>query len=117
MILIHGDNSEFTDLPPEAAKQMIEALEPFESTVKSEGKLLANQRLVMPEDAKLYRIRSGKTAITDGPFSETKEQFGGYYLVEAESMDQVLGWLKLIPPMMDSTIEVRQAIQEERSLP
>ena len=117
MILIHGDAEAFAAIPPEQAMQMIEQLRPFEETVASEGKLLSTHRLVPASQGRLVTIRNGKRSITDGPFTETKEQFGGYYLVEAESIDQVLNWTGLIPALMDSTLEIREVIDEERSVP
>lgn len=117
MVLVYGDAEAFAKLPPEQARQMIEALQPFEETVSREGKLLATHRLTPASKSTLVRIRDGEAFLIDGPFTETKEQLGGYYLVEARDKAQVLKWLELIPPLMDSTFEVRQVIDEERSLP
>ena len=117
MVLIHGDDMAFASLPPEDAMKIIESLSTFENTVRREGKLLGTHRLVPAAQAKLIRIRNGQRTITDGPFTETKEQFGGYYLVEAADEEQVMRWVELIPPAMDSTLEVRQVIDEERSVP
>ncbi len=117
MILIHGDDEAFASIPPEQAMQMIAQLQPFESKVAEEGKLISTNRLVPASQGKVVRIRNGDRSVTDGPFTETKEQFGGYYLVEAEGIDQVLEWTSLIPALMDSTLEIRQVIDEERNIP
>ncbi len=117
MILIHGDAEEFQALPSEQAQQMLKELQPFEETIRKEGKLLATHRLHPSSISTLLKIRKGKRSVTDGPFTESKEQLGGYYLVEAESKAQVLGWMELIPALMDSTLELRQVIDEERSIP
>ena len=117
MILIHGDDMAFASMPPEDAQKILESLTTFEDTVRSEGQLIATHRLVPATQAKLVRIRDGQRTVIDGPFTETKEQFGGYYLVEAQDEAQVLRWVDLIPSAMDSTLEVRQVIDEERSVP
>lgn len=57
--------------------------------------------------AKSVRLRNGKTAVTDGPFAETKEQLGGFYLVEAASMDEAVKMAGKIPGARFGTIEVR----------
>jgi hypothetical protein len=57
------------------------------------------------------RVRGGKRLITDGPFAETREQLGGYYLVEAENLDEAIGIAERIPPVKFGTIEIRPVLQ------
>jgi hypothetical protein len=57
------------------------------------------------------RVRGGKRLITDGPFAETREQLGGYYLVEAENLDEAIGIAERIPPAKFGTIEIRPVLQ------
>jgi hypothetical protein len=59
------------------------------------------------------RVRGGKRLITDGPFAETREQLGGYYLVEAENLDEAIGIAERIPPAKFGTIEIRPVLQIE----
>ncbi len=62
------------------------------------------------EDAKTattVRVRNGQTLVTDGPFAETKEEFGGYYLIEAPNLDEAIKWAAKIPGAMRGSIEVR----------
>lgn len=117
MILIHGDDEAFVDLPREQVSQMLEQLRPFEEAVQREGKLLSTNRLHPASSSTLMKIRKGKRSVMDGPFTESKEQLGGYFLIEADSKEQVIGWMELLPPLMDSTLELRQVIDEERSVP
>jgi len=118
MILIHGDDEQFADMSEEEASAIISSLNSFESQLKSENALLATHRLHPASTAKLVRLKrkNGRTFL-DGPFTETKEQLGGYYLLQAENMDTALKWLELIPASMDSTLEVREVVDEERSFP
>ena len=59
------------------------------------------------------RVRQGKRLITDGPFAETREQLGGYYLVEAENLDEAIGIAERIPPVKFGTIEIRPVLEIE----
>lgn len=116
LILMLGDNEAFASLSPEQIKQMLEQLKPFEDTVRREGKLLGTSRLHPASRSTVVKIRDGNRSVMDGPFTETKEQLGGYYLLEAANEEQVLGWMELIPALMDTTMEVRQILDEERSV-
>ena len=60
-----------------------------------------------PETATTVRVRNGQTLVTDGPFAETKEEFGGYYLIEAPNLDEAIKWAAKIPGAVRGTIEVR----------
>ncbi len=59
------------------------------------------------------RVREGKPVVTDGPFAETREQLGGYYLVDAENLDEAIGIAARIPPASFGTIEIRPVLQIE----
>jgi hypothetical protein len=58
-------------------------------------------------DATTVRVRNGKTLITDGPFAETHEQLGGYYLLDCKDLDEAIGWAAMIPSAKYGSIEVR----------
>lgn len=79
----------------------------FTESIKSAGKMIAGDALQPVETATTLRIRDGKTLMTDGPFAETKEQLGGYYLVEANDLDDALSIAARIPTAKTGSIEVR----------
>jgi hypothetical protein len=60
--------------------------------------------------AKTVRVRDGEVLITDGPFAETKERLGGYYVIDADSLDEALEWAARIPSARHGTIEVRPVV-------
>ena len=62
------------------------------------------------EDATTVQVQNGDTIITDGPFAETKETLGGYYLIEADTLDEALEWAARIPNARDGVIEVRPVV-------
>ncbi len=79
----------------------------FTEEVKQAGNLVAGDALQPTDTATTVRVRDGKTLLTDGPFAETKEQLGGYYLLECESLDEAIEKAAKIPSATTGSIEVR----------
>jgi hypothetical protein len=79
----------------------------FATEAKAAGVLLANDGLSPVSDATTLRVREGKTLIADGPFAETHEQLGGYYLIDCKDLDEALSWAAKIPSAQYGSIEVR----------
>ena len=77
---------------------------------KNGGKYLGGHQLQPIATAKTVRIRNGKKAVTDGPFAETKEQLGGYFLVEAKDLDEAMAIAGRIPGAQLGSIEVRPVV-------
>jgi hypothetical protein len=96
----------------EYAELMREYMIFTEDIVKS-GNFKAGDPLEMTTSATTVRVRNGKTLATDGPFAETKEQLGGYYLVEAKDLDEAIALAARIPAARTGSIEVRPV----RSIP
>lgn len=78
-----------------------------DETYKADGVFEGGEALESPQTATSVRVRGGKTETMDGPFAETKEQLGGYYLIEAENLDEAVAWAAKIPSCPFGTIEVR----------
>ena len=79
----------------------------FSEMVEKLGMMRMGARLMPASNAASVRVRDGKAVTTDGPFAETKEQFGGFYLLECEDLDQALEMAAKIPTARNGTIEVR----------
>ena len=75
--------------------------------LRAAGKLLAGEPLEPTATASTVRVRDGKTLVTDGPFAETREQLGGYYLIDVPDLDAALKWAARIPSAETGSIEVR----------
>ena len=75
--------------------------------LRAEGKLVGSEELQPVATATSVRVRKGDTLVTDGPFAETKETLGGYYLIDAESLDEAIDWAARIPAARYGTIEIR----------
>jgi hypothetical protein len=79
----------------------------FSNELSTAGANLGGEALLPTTSAKSVRIRDGQTLATDGPFAETKEQLGGFYLVEAASEEEAIQWAAKIPGAKVGTVEVR----------
>ncbi len=79
--------------------------------LKSNGQYLAASPLQPVSTATTVRIREGKRLVTDGPFAETREQLGGYYLIDAKNLDDAIGIAARIPGARVGTVEIRPVIE------
>jgi len=79
--------------------------------IKARGQFLATAPLYPTDSATSVRVREGKRLVTDGPFAETREQLGGYYLVDVDNLDQAIEIAGRIPGARIGTIEVRPVIE------
>ncbi len=89
-------------------KAAMEAWNEFDQDAIDAGVLIANEALELPKAAMTLRIvDGGEPAVTDGPFAETKEQLGGFCLIDCEGLEEAIGWAKKVPLRPGSAIEVR----------
>ena len=94
-------------LPAADAARHYDEYAEFTRAIRKSGHFIGVNRLSPPDAATTVRVRNGKTAITDGPFAETREQLGGYYLVEAKDLDEATAIAARIPGAKYGCIEVR----------
>ena len=109
MLLIYGPAGR-TPSPEEMAAEMPRWNE-YTEGLQAAGVLRAGDALHGSESATTVRVRNGETQFTDGPFAETKETLGGYYLVECESLDEAIEIAGRIPSARYGSIEVRPVVQ------
>jgi hypothetical protein len=83
----------------------------FSQEVRDAGKFVAGDRLDDSSTATVVRVQDGETLTTDGPFAETKEQLGGFYILDCESLDEALAYAAKIPAAAHGAIEVRPVMQ------
>jgi hypothetical protein len=107
LLLIYGDEAARTDMPDDEAQEMITAYGAFTESIKESGNYLGGNALQPTSTATSVRVRSDEHLVTDGPFAETKEQLGGYYLVEASDADEAIALAARIPGARRGTVEVR----------
>ena len=99
----------------DAAKHFDEYRE-FTAAVRTSGHFLACNRLLPPAEAVTVRVRNGDVLTTDGPYAETKEQLGGYYLVEAQDKEEAVRIAARIPGATIGCVEVRPIAEDEPTL-
>jgi len=107
LLLIYGQEAAMMSAPKEAATQMSAAYAAYTEAMKKAGVLVGGERLRPTNDATTVRGSNGKTQVLNGPYAETKEQLGGYYVVEAPDLDAALTWAKRCPGAQFGAIEVR----------
>jgi hypothetical protein len=107
MLLMYASESFVPNTPEEQQAVAPEIWFALMKEMKDAGVLLSNNGLAPTTTATTVRFREGKTLITDGPFAETHEQLGGFFLLECKDLDEALGWAEKIPHAKYGSVEVR----------
>ena len=107
LLLIYNNEAETMALGEAKLKKMVGEYTEFTKSIVQAGNFKAGDRLRPVSSASTVRVRNGKATITDGPFAETREQLGGYYLIEAKDLDEATAIAARIPGAVYGSIEVR----------
>lgn len=107
LLMIYANEAEHARIDEATGKTIYEEYGVFTQGIVQSGNFKAADRLQPVSTATTVRVRDGKTLTTDGPFAETREQLGGYYLVEAKDLDEALAIAAKIPTARYGSIEVR----------
>src|SRR6266496_2923288 len=110
-LLIYNDESGWSNVSPQEAGEIMAAYGRFGE--QAGDRILAGEGLEPTATATTVRVRNGERVLTDGPFAETKEQLGGFYLIEADSLDDALNWAAKVPGALSGSIEVRPVMNYE----
>ena len=97
MLMIYDEEQAWAKLSEAERQQIYGEYGQFSQQIKSSGQYVTGAQLQPISAATSVRVRNGKRLLTDGPFAETREQLGGYYLVEAKDLDEALGLAARIP--------------------
>jgi len=111
MLLIYHNEEEARNRPDEEKRQIFQEFAAFTEDVMKSGKRKAGGPLEFTPTAATVRVRDGKTMVTDGPFAETKEQLGGYVLVDAKDLDEAIAIAARIPSSKYGSTEVRPMLK------
>ena len=111
MLLIYDDEKVWSKFSEAERRKLFGEYMQFGEQIRSSGNHLAGAPLQPTSTASSVRVREGKRLVTDGPFAETREQLGGYYLVEAKNLDEAIGIAARIPSARLGTIEVRPVLE------
>ncbi len=110
LLLIYTDEQMAAAASPEEQNAVMGEYFAFTSATQASGVFNAGEALMPITTATTVRVRQGKTVTTDGPFAETKEQLGGYYLLDCKDLDEAIGWAAKIPGARHGSIEVRPLV-------
>ena len=114
MLLIHDSEKAWAALGEDERQQVMATYRRFSAEIQSTGQFISGSQLQATSNATSVRVRNGKRLVTDGPFAETREQLGGYFLVEACDLDEAIALAERLPSALTGTIEVRP-LAETRS--
>jgi hypothetical protein len=110
MLLIYGDEKNWMNMPEAQMKEMYAAYGAFTNEVIAAGIMRGGSELAPIGSATTVRVRNAKTVTTDGPFAETKEQLGGYYIIDVPNLDDAIKWAAKVPSAPFGSIEVRPLV-------
>jgi hypothetical protein len=110
MLLIHGSEGGWDALSEAERASQYERYGKLQREMEEHGHYVGGDELASAASAKLVRVRDGEAIVSDGPFAETKEQFGGHFTVECD-LDTAIGYAKWIPAAEGGTIEVRPVVE------
>lgn len=107
LLMIYESENAWADMSESSRNQMFDEYGKFTADIKASGQFRAGDALQPTTTATTVRVRDGKVKVTDGPFAETREQLGGYYLIEAKDLDEATKIAARIPSARHGSIEVR----------
>lgn len=111
MLLIYNNEQEWDRLTEQQRQAIYGEFRQFGDQIKKSGHYVTGSQLQPASSATSVKVRDGKRLLTDGPFAETREQLGGYYLVQAKDLDEAVEMAGRIPGARFGTIEVRPLVE------
>lgn len=107
MLLIYGNTAEAPQFTPKQQRAEVQSWKDYEAEATAAGVLVSNNGLAPVSAATTVRVRQGKTLTSDGPFAETHEQLGGFFLLDCKDLDEAIAWAAKLPGARYGSIEVR----------
>jgi hypothetical protein len=107
MALIYGDASRWDSFTDEEKQAVYARYRAFGEEAEAKGAMVGGNELASTRDATTVRVRNDETLVTDGPYAEVKEALGGFYVLEADSMDEAIDLAAKIPGAETGAVEVR----------
>lgn len=107
LLMIYSQEGTWIQMTDAQQKEGMAAFMAYTEALRKAGALVGSNRLRDTTDATTVSVANGKTQVTDGPFADTKEQLGGYYLIEAKDLDDAISWAAKCPGAVFGKVEVR----------
>jgi hypothetical protein len=113
MLLLWGDESHWEGASQEEAAAEMARWEDYSAQLVAAGAMVSGEALQPSATSKTLRVESGEQVVTDGPFAETKEALGGFYVIECASIDEALEWAAKLPSAEYGATEIRPVMDYE----
>jgi len=107
LLLMYADESIGPNMSQEELQAASKTWAEFRKELSASGVLISSNGVAPESSVTTIRVRNDKTLLTDGPFAETHEQLGGYFLVDCENLDEAIRWAEKIPTAKYGSIEIR----------
>ena len=122
MFSIYHDENVLDAMPEKEMQALVDSAIEYAEEIRRSGHYIASDALQRTRTAQTLRVQAGKVSTTDGPFAETTEQLGGFFLIEAKDMDEACAVAARFPPARVAVLEVRPVqelthSQDQRGLP
>jgi hypothetical protein len=114
LFLLYGDESQWADATPQQIQSTMDAYVALDKEVNETGVHVSGEALEPSSSATTVTLRDGEAVLTDGPFAETREQIGGFYVLDCRDLDDAVAWAKKIPALSEGgSIEIRPVMNVE----
>jgi hypothetical protein len=113
MLLLWGEEGQWADMSEEETAAEMARWEDYTNQLVAAGVMVSGEGLQPSATSKTLRVENGERVVTDGPFAETKEQLGGFYVIECGSFDEALEWAAKVPSAEQGSTEIRPVIPYE----
>jgi len=111
MLAIVGDESRFADMSEEDLRAQMARWSEYTQELVRAGAFVSGEGLQTSSTATTLRVEDGERLLTDGPFAETKEQLGGFYVIECRDLDEAIDWAAKLPHAENGTTEIRPVME------
>jgi hypothetical protein len=115
LIMIYHEEKVLDAMPPKEMQTLVDSALQYSDEIRRSGHYIVSNALQRARTARTIRVRGGKATVTDGPFAETKEQLGGFFLIEAKDMNEACAVAARFPPARIGVIEVRPVQELQHS--
>ena len=107
MLLIVGDESKYADMSEEEGRAQMQRWSDYSQELVDAGAFVSGEGLQTSTTATTLRVHDGERLLTDGPFAETKEQIGGFYVIDCKNLDEAVDWAAKLPSAEWGVTEIR----------
>ena len=113
MLLIVGEEGRWEQMSDEEARASMQAWSAYSESLVKAGAFVSGEGLRPSSTATTLRVEDGERLLTDGPFAETKEQVGGFYVIECRDLDEAIDWAAKLPSAQQMACEIRPVMDYE----